>query len=355
MSEHPMSITISSDSTTIETLRKALKNEFKTMAFYSIDHCITGVPLYATRRAPRAGTTSDVGSYFINAETGEVEHEESNIMSSTHYDQADYVDTYDSIICENEEYSVILDGHEPSDPEVTRQVEIDYDQYIVTTAYRQLEGPRRVSAKEWRLESSRRVDFVLGRNAKRIYVPSKSRTPPEVSDIVCIILDPENVNRSSERPNWFVASPQFLRFWRLVVVGPDHPAFRKNQNDIRRFMNRSVTLATNGYRKWTRGWVDHGLVPSIDEQFDRFYHTQHEWAATAHCHIYLVLANYLLFHELPSADTLPSGGKIVPPLLVWDFPEHLFTNLYKYFDILAFDLEEHAVTARAIDVNENWV
>lgn len=249
----------------------------------------------------------------------------------------------------------------------TQRVDYHYDHYNVVTEETCRGARTPVPRGSLRLSSENRVDWCPGRGGSLLQPLAEERrnVPPPVGrdSLVVVILDGDYARR---QPRWFVASFQLLRFWTLVIHGPSHPSFDKHrvvsatstavdETRFRRWLASSINLTTNGYRKWTLGYHDHGLSTPVEERLVRetmageYTHKKEEWSARSYCHIYLALTWLLHYQEVPTAENLPRGilehgdqaSRPTPPLLRWDLPPHFARDLLALVDRTTTPVDTH--------------
>ena len=213
------------------------------------------------------------------------------------------------------------------DHNATKSADFLFSDYSVITWDTPKAGVPIYNGKNLRLHKANRVDFCLGNDNERIITHLDDEfkdVPPTkgVDSLVCV-LHPTNEYRGLR---WFVVSHQFYRLYTLVTQGPSHPIFAKHK-DLFAWLWRSTNLATNGYRKWALGYLEHGFVPPPAEIEDRFWRVRTEWCSRDYSHIYLALALMSVSGDMPLGTNLPRGGKATPPALSWDLPETFLYNV----------------------------
>lgn len=325
-------------------LRSDLKKVFHNFVFYNVDRVLLGTCQEIVQYEPSGSLASrfdkDLQAFVYDKVTSE--NLEGDRSTDDHLNSP--TDRLYRVYLRSTPEELGLDEEDvdcaATDIEFTRTMDFVYDDYSVVTKYNPRAGLRREANRAWTLPMSDRVDFSLGIGKKLItQLPKNLKSVPPTAgkngSIVCVILDPNSPNR---RPRWFVASNQLVRFWTLVMYGPDHVSFVKASAkcpDLRTYFMRSVTLSTNGFRKWTLGYHDHGeWTPETAEdekpgstRNDRFWMCREEKTASRYCHIYLALTLIMEYEEVLSPKNLPSGGTETPPMRFWDLPEGFFENV----------------------------
>lgn len=332
-------------------LRATLKATFETFAFYDIHRVELGTPILAKVWHPDyPSNDSEEDTLDRICPTGQPRQMDV-LVDAFEVNPAAKIDGYS------------IAAH-ATHADSVQEIDYLYDDYEVIT----WDKPRIATRSHGtlRLKKASRVDFQLGKKsglfkplpADLQAIPPLPKTHPihdemgkitekgQMGNLVCVVLDGDYRTR---QPKWFVASHQFLHFWTLIVYGPNHASFDKRNTtpqQFRHWLALSVTLATNGYRKWLMGWADHGLHPPEQEMEDRYYkgraeRVREEWSARSHCHIYLALTWMLEYHEFLTEANLPRGRRytkahpdgelVIPPLLHWDLPRHFVRNLLRTF------------------------
>lgn len=215
-------------------------------------------------------------------------------------------------------------------PELCKATDYLFSDYTVITYERPRAGkPVYNGFHRLKLTKANRCDFSLGLAPNFVFseLPEALKAVPPCAGSMSYVCVLHPTVQTQYKPLiWFVASHQFYRLYLLVTQGPSHVSFGKHVN-LKNWLARSTNMVTAGFRKWSLGFMHHGAPPPAEEASDRLWVTRTESSSRDHCHVYLALALISVYNEMPSAGTLPKGGRDTPPMLYWDLPSGFLYNI----------------------------
>ena len=157
---------------------------------------------------------------------------------------------------------------------------------------------------------------------------------PREGDLICGIVKPDSYGKL-HYSKWFICSEQFYRTWTLLMYDA-HSSFQKAEQKkcgSKAYWMSGNRLMTNNYLKWILGSEKKDIIPSDDEQRQRYWHQRCEKPARTWIHVYCALVLIVRYDELPSESNVPViRGPETHPYPHWHLPPdfvQLFLDAYK--------------------------
>lgn len=163
---------------------------------------------------------------------------------------------------------------------------------------------------------------------------NKREVAPRDGDLICGIVKPDSQGKL-HYSKWFICSEQFYRMWTLLMY-ESHSSFQKAEQKKcgpKSYWMSGNRLMTNNYLKWILGSQKKDIIPSDEEQRQRYWHQRCEKSACTWIHVYCALVLIVRYDELPSESNVPVvRGPETYPYPHWHLPPDFvqeFVDAYK--------------------------